>query len=114
MAKTERLMGVGMSDELSKRVGFFMPGTLNTGQTINGPGNFIAVVSGESLQLGSNFDLGDIVKVLMVTTGSVYPAASDTIHFKATASALVVTADVTKEFIKVSVNSWIVLGGVTA
>lgn len=109
MAAVERLMGVGVSPEEAKRTGFFIA-TVATAGSVNGPGNFIVRASGESLNLGSGFDLGDMVMVMFVTTGTCYPASSDQFNLKTTASGMVCTAGVAKNFVKYSATQWMVSG----
>lgn len=109
MGAVERLMGLGQSPGLAARVGWFIQ-TVATAATVNGPGNIVVRASGESLNFGSNFDLGDVVQVMMVTTGTVYPASSERFGLKTTASGLVCTAGVTKYFTKMSNQDWLVTG----
>ena len=89
MAQDIDLMGVGVTAEVAKRVGFFMH-SANDAETLVGPGNKIVYASADSLILGDGFAPGDVVIIAPTTACSVSPGASGQINEKATASAAAV------------------------
>lgn len=110
MATSERLMGVGVPDEVAKRTGFFIhsPLTDGTAKTINGPGNQLIVVSAatSSLTLGDKFDVGDQVIVCAHAAVSLYPASAHYIWPTSAGAVHAVSADVTRIFIKTDASAW--------
>lgn len=112
MASVDRLMGVGQSAELAKRTGFFIKTAVSTDSSINGPANFIVRVSCESLNLGSGFDLGDMVYILPVTAATL--AAAGCGFNISGASVANLTAGYPKVAVKFSPSIWLLLAGLTA
>lgn len=112
MSTPDRLMGVGQSPEVAKRVGFFIASAANgTGadaRTLNGPGNILIVVSNASasIVLGSQFDIGDEVYVIAHTGVSLYPASDSFIWPTSAGVARAVTSGVNKSLIKTSQLVW--------
>lgn len=116
MAAVERLMGLGMTAELAKRVGFFMqtPITAQESRTINGPGNQAIVVSNAtaSLILGTGFDIGDQVIVAAHTAVSLYPSPNEIIWPTSAGAVHAVSADVARMFMKFTASVWNVISSV--
>lgn len=112
MATPERLMGVGMPDELAKRVGFFIHNVgAQESRTVQGPGNVMVVVSNASASviLGSRFDLGDrAIIVSRAVDVSLYGGTAEAggIYPTSAAVARSITSDVSREFIKGSGGVW--------
>lgn len=109
MAEVTRLMGVGQTAEVAKRVGFFIS-TVNTGATLAGPGNVAVRVSGASCTLGSTFDLGDRVLIVAVTNLALSPPAGQNFGFASVSADYTVTAGVAREFFKFSATTWWAIG----
>lgn len=105
MAAVERLMGVGMTAEVAKRCGFFI-GTVNTGATLQGPGNVYARVSGATCTLGSGFDLGDIVNIAAVVTVSLNPPAGQNFGNASVSAIHTIEAGQARSFMKFSATTW--------
>lgn len=111
MAAAERLMGVGVPNEVAIRTGWYIqsPITDVESRTLQGPGNHIIVVGSASASviLGSNFDLGD--QVLVCSRGvavSLYPDSASYIWPTSAGAAHAVSADVTRMFVKVDASVW--------
>lgn len=113
MATSERLMGVGVPDEVAKRVGFFIADVTAT-MTLKGPGNVIARVTAAaaSLTLDSSFDKGDVVVVLAMTSASVYPSSTNVIWPTSAGVAKNLNPNENRAFYRISATEWAVLSSV--
>ena len=103
MATPERLMGVGMPDELAKRIGFFIENvTDGLPYTSKGPCNRIIVVSAatSSISLDDSHDLGDMVIVVAHAAVSLYAGTTGFIWPTSAGVSHIVTADVSRLFVK--------------
>lgn len=108
MAAVERLMGVGLNSEVAKRTGFFVQTV--EGATLQGPGNYIIRASNSAtINLASNFDLGDMVIVCAQTTVSVAPDSASAIWPTSAGVAHQVTSGVAKTFLRVAASAWFVM-----
>lgn len=120
MSTPERLMGVGVPDEVAKRVGMFIS-IVNDGlpYTSKGPGNNFVIVktATSSISLDDSHDFMDVVTVVgrgvavslyAGTTGFIWPTSAGVSH--------IVTADVARQFIRGETTAglaiWYVLSSV--
>lgn len=117
MATSERLMGVGVPNEVARRTGWFIqPAIVDDGlTTLQGPGNQIVIVASASASvvLGADFDLGD--EVMVCSRGvavSLYPSSAMYIWPTSAGAAHAVSADVSRVFVKVDASVWHVVSSV--
>lgn len=110
MAAVERLMGVGQTAEVAKRVGFFVPAVVSDGlaHTFKGPGNYMLVVSAatSSITLDDSFDIGDIVIVAAHAAVSLYPGTASFIWPTSVGAVHAVSADVCRMFVRTGNTAW--------
>ena len=115
MATPERLMGVGVPNEVALRTGFFVHEVDDASGTriIQGPGNVMVIVSlsatAVSLVLGSNFDIGDRAIIInRAIAVSLYGGTAEAGGIYPTSAAVVraLTSDVAREFIKGGAGVW--------
>ena len=103
MATPERLMGVGLSAELAKRIGFFIDNvTDGLPFTSKGPCNRVIVVSAatSSISLDDSHDIGDMVVVVAHEAVSLYAGTTGFIWPTSAGVSHIVTADVSRLLIK--------------
>lgn len=112
MAAAERLMGVGVPDEVAKRVGFFLQTISSSGLTLKGPGNvaILATIAGATVNLDSTFDKGDIV---IVQAGGasvqVAPDSGSVIWPTSAGVALTVSAGSCRALMRYDATNWFVI-----
>lgn len=112
MSSSQRLMGVGVPNEVASRVGFFLQTVTSSGFTLKGPGDaaILATVGGATVNLDSSFDEGDMV---IVQAGGasvqVAPDAGSVIWPTSAGVALTVSAGSCRALLRFDSTNWFIL-----